>query len=403
MLFKTVSLDKAQALLRWACAIRQMLFVLPVIILIYQYKGLTVGDFFLLQGIFAFAVFFFEVPTGYIGDLFSRKKVIVISFFVNLLGSAVIYFFRGFSFIMLGEMLMALSASLFSGTGEAYLYDVLKKQGKENEMVKALGRNTSYAICGTAIATVLGGFIYHYLGPDNTVLASTTVISIASVMTLFLPDISDVKRVVAKGKSKWKDILEISSYASTHHEIKWLMLYPAAFGAGTLILMWGMQPLMEKALIPTMFFGIFMGLLHFFRAIFSHFSGSILKKMKTNGFSLTIFVFLFLGLAAASALPDINETIWVYAGLVVMCVAAGTTAPLNVVTSSMINHRIKSDERATVLSVKSMFSRMFTGTAMVSLKFMLDGYGLQPTFATVGLVILVLTAISLVKLLRLKL
>ena len=403
MLFKTVSLENAPALLRWSRVFEQMFFLLPTMILFYQYKGLTVGDFFLIQGIFAFVTFALEIPTGYIGDLFSRKKVIAMSFFVAFLGFLTWFLFKGFFFILLGEVLLGVSAALHSGTIEAYLYDVLKKQNKEGDIIKIQGKQESYTVFGTAFATFSGGLMYHYFGPDITALFMVIAVFIGFVMVLFLPEIPDVKRVVAKGKSKIKDILEISAYASTHHEIKWLMLYPAAFGAGTLILFWGLQPLMEEAMVPTFLFGVFIGIQQLFRGASAHFSHQLFRKFKTNKLSLILFGALVAGIIIASIMLELKNEILIYAGLILIGLFASSYSVINMVMSSMINHRIKSDERATVLSVNSMFSRIFSGTAMVALKFMLDGYGLQTTFIIVGAVILVLTAISLVKLLRLKL
>ena len=74
---------------RWlfiANAFVNMLFVLPVSVLFYEYKGVTIGDFFLIQGISRLFIFVMEVPTGYIGDIFSRKYTVVLGFTTWILG-----------------------------------------------------------------------------------------------------------------------------------------------------------------------------------------------------------------------------------------------------------------------------------------------------------------------------
>ncbi|OFW83384.1 MAG: hypothetical protein A2018_02705 [Alphaproteobacteria bacterium GWF2_58_20] len=402
-ILKPVTLEHAPALFRIARAISTLMFVLPVVVLFYQYKGLTTGDFFLLQGIFAFAVFVLEVPTGYIGDLFSRKKVIVASLFFWCAGYFVWYLFRGFFFVFLGELLFGIAAALLSGTGEAYVFDVLKKQGKEDSFLKEWGKFNTWSLAGMVFATFTGSIIYDRMGPDFTALLTVFVAGLSVVLALFLPDVPEVQRVVAQGKSKWQDILDISKYAATHREIKWLMLYPATFGTGTLILMWGMQPLMKHAEVPVFLFGVVVGINQFFRMGFSHFAHGLFHRFKTKGFSLLLFGVLMAGLAAAVALPEVRFRPLVYILLVLVAFAAASQISLRIVTSSMINHRIRSDERATVLSVSSMFSKAFNGVAMITLKFMIDGWSLSATFAVSGLVILTLTGIALAKLLRLKL
>jgi len=401
-IFRTVSLEKAPALFRMSRAVATLMFVLPVVVLFYQYKGLSVGDFFLIQGIFAFSIFLLEVPTGYIGDLFSRKMVIVASFLAYFLGYLVWYLFDGFFFIFLGELLFGLAAALYSGTSEAYIFDVLKARGKEHGFLKEWGRVNTWSIFATALATFAGGVIYDRMGPDAVALLQVIVTGTGLMMTCFLPDLPDVRRVVAEGKSKWQDILDISKYAASHAEIKWLMLYPASFGAGTLILMWGLQPLMEDAKIPVFLFGLFAGLGQLSRMAFSHFSHALFTRLKTNRFSLLLFGVLVAGFIVAIVLPGIANAFLVYALLVAVGFAAGSQIALRIATTSMINHRIKSDERATVLSVNSMFSKAFTGTAMIAMKFMIDGWGMQATFAVSAIVILALTGYALAKLLRLR-
>jgi len=402
MLLKTVSLEHAPLVLRISRTFQFMLFILPTIILFYQYKGLTVGDFFLIQGLFSFAVFLLEIPTGYIGDLFCRKKVLVISMLVYLLGNIIWYFLSGFTFVFLGELCMATSMALYSGTAEAYLYDALKRTNREHDIIKEQGKLETLSTFGTAFATLAGGAMYQYLGADNTILIQTIAATIAVVTILLLPNIPDTQRVVEHGKSKMQDIWDITKYASTHSEIKWLMLFPAAFGSGTFIIMWGIQPILDAKGVALFMFGIFMGANQLFRGAFSHFSDKMFKKLKTNKFSVLLFAVLVAGFIASIIAPDMNNKFVIYALVLIMGFAAASQIALGIVTSSIIHHRIKSDERATVLSVKSMFARIGMGIATISVKFLIDSEGIQMTFIIIGAVILTLTIVSMVKLLKLK-
>ena len=53
-----------------AAFLRSQLFLLPVLLFFYQENGLTVGDFYLIQGLIVFFAFLFEIPAGYLGDIF---------------------------------------------------------------------------------------------------------------------------------------------------------------------------------------------------------------------------------------------------------------------------------------------------------------------------------------------
>ena len=62
----TVSNKMALRLLKWSEFFYYFLVILPVIVVLYQNKGITVGDFFLIQGISALAAFVLEIPSGYL-------------------------------------------------------------------------------------------------------------------------------------------------------------------------------------------------------------------------------------------------------------------------------------------------------------------------------------------------
>ena len=69
-----ISISLAPRFLIAARALRMMNFILPIMFLFYQDKGLSIGDVFLIQGLWAVSVFFLEVPSGYIGDICSRTS-----------------------------------------------------------------------------------------------------------------------------------------------------------------------------------------------------------------------------------------------------------------------------------------------------------------------------------------
>lgn len=63
-----------------ANALKSALFAIPVLVLYYNQKGVSIGDFFLIQGISWLFVFVLELPSGYIGDVFSRKYTLISGF-----------------------------------------------------------------------------------------------------------------------------------------------------------------------------------------------------------------------------------------------------------------------------------------------------------------------------------
>ena len=96
-----------------AAFLRSQLFLLPVLLFFYQENGLSVGDFYLIQGLIVFFAFLFEIPAGYLGDIFPRKYILITAYSLFLARLFLWIFFRGFEIILIGEFFYACSKACF--------------------------------------------------------------------------------------------------------------------------------------------------------------------------------------------------------------------------------------------------------------------------------------------------
>ena len=375
---------------RWlfiANAFVNMLFVLPVLVLFYEYKGVTIGDFFLIQGISRLFIFVMEVPTGYIGDIFSRKYTVVLGFTTWILGYLLWIFGYGFWLIILGELIFSIAISLISGTIEAYLYDLLKKRHKEGNYHLKLAKMETVENIGLMVAILSGAFLYQLLGPTAPLWFSVICLSIAVGIVIFLPDVPESKRIVTKEKSKWQDILDISRFSVKNKEIKWLMIFPAIYGTFTLVFWWGVQPVMIAQKMPIFAFRLITSIAALMRTLWSAVSGKLLEKLKLSG--VIKILSLTIALGTCGACLAVYVPFWcAFFCLFLMIIGSSSSILARVTTSVLVNHRIKSDERATVLSVKSMFDKAFSGLGMICLKPLFDGIGIGPTFMVSALILI---------------
>ena len=383
----TIPFKFAPRLVYTVNALQNMLFCIPILILFYQSKGVLEGDFFLIQAIALAAVFFLEIPTGYIADLFSRKITLIIGllgwiggYFAWILGS-------GFTFLLIGELIFSVGISFISGTLDAYLYDLLKENKKQHLYHKKLSKMVTCGNIGLLTATLTGAFFYEFAGPQAPAILSVCTLLIAILIMLFLPDVKEGRRKVAQGKSKLKDVLDISKSAIQNKQIKWLMIFPALYGSLTLTLMWGLQSVMIATKIPVFMFSIVLGANAFVRTIWSMFAGKILDKIGLNKSIITLCSLIVISLMVAifsTHLPIIA----VYFCLALMIASSGSRSLVSIVSTTLINHQIQSDERATVLSVKSMADRIASCFAMLLLKPLFDNFTLSQTFMIISLVLI---------------
>ena len=262
-----ISLSRCMAVLYTIGALKNMLFILPVLMLYYGYKGVSMGDFYLIQGLSAMVVFLLEVPSGYIADIFSRKKTVILGMIVWVLGYLFWIFGDGFWFILMGELIFGVSLSLLSGALEAYIYDLLKKRKKEKSFHKKMAKYDMFTDLSLLFATLSGPFIYKEIGEDATVWFCVITMVVAIVLMCFMPDTPETKREVKENKSAFLDILEISIKTVKNYDIRNIIVFSGIYGTLTLVLMWGLQSVMMDRDVPVYLFGVILAINAFGRAI----------------------------------------------------------------------------------------------------------------------------------------
>ena len=80
--------------------------IIPVIVPLFESRGLTLAQVFYLQAIFAGFVVLFEVPSGYLADVFGRKNALVAGSVFHGIGFSWLCFAEGFGELMFFEMLV---------------------------------------------------------------------------------------------------------------------------------------------------------------------------------------------------------------------------------------------------------------------------------------------------------
>ena len=386
---KSASVNRGLRLLRlgWFC--HNFLLILPVIVLIYTQKGITVGDFFLIQGLFRVAAFLFEIPSGYMSDCLSRRRVLISAAVVATGGFATIAIAHGFWMIMLGEGLLGVASALFSGTLEAYTYDLLKRTNRQKEFLKEYGNISTYSNIASFVATVIGGMLYAGVGSDMLLWIETGIAAIAIIAFLFVPELTEVKRVV-KHKSALADAVSITWNTMKNHKLRNFILFPAVFGSFTLVLLWIMQPIMKDAAVPVGLFGFYVGANQLSRAIFSKYAYKICHKFGNMTTSVLATLSIVLCIVCGILAVNIQNMVAVYILCVGVALIPSSQALIGLQFNTLIHDDIKSQERGTVISTRAMVSTLIGAIWLVVAKFLVDGFGITTT-----LVVLLVTTVIL--------
>jgi MFS transporter, DHA3 family, tetracycline resistance protein len=102
------------------------------------------------------SVFIFEVPTGVIADIYSRKLSVITGYFLMGAGFLVEGFFPAFWPILIAQVLWGLGFTFTSGAGEAWISDEIGED-KANRLFLRATRVSLYAsLAGMGLAVLVG-------------------------------------------------------------------------------------------------------------------------------------------------------------------------------------------------------------------------------------------------------
>jgi MFS family permease len=322
--------------------ISEFYLVVPVLIPYYVSHGLSSTQVFTIQATYALAVLLLEVPSGYLADVIGRKTTLILGAAFMPLGLAVYTFSGRFLTFVLAEFFLAVANSMRSGCESALIYDSLLELKEAEQYKRYEGRAILFTRVGTAASAVLGGLA------ALVFLRLPFLINIAT-STLMLPlalSLVEPKRTKRLAPNPFLDILRIARFSFTHGEIRYLIFYAALIGSAGIIAVWASFLYYESLGISVGFFGL----------IFATFQLS-----SAFGSSRAYAIEKAIGMRKALTLPLFIGVIFVLAGLV----RSAAVIPFIIIYSflwglsfplflDLINRRIESDIRATVLSVAMM-------------------------------------------------
>ncbi len=118
--------------------------------------GLTPLQLVLVGTTLEFAAFIFEVPTGVVADVYSRRLSVIIGYLLMGLGFMVEGFFPAFLPILLAQVLWGLGYTFTSGATEAWISDEIGEGEANKLLVRAARFGLSASLGGIGLAALIG-------------------------------------------------------------------------------------------------------------------------------------------------------------------------------------------------------------------------------------------------------
>jgi len=360
-------------------AIWMFMVIMPVIVVFFQSKGLSMADIFLLQSIFGIAMLLFELPSGYFSDLFGRKITLVVSTVFHGIGFCILPFANDFETLVVMEIFLALAVSLFSGTDVAILYDSLNAIGDRRAHVKIMGRKIYYQQLGETFGALAGGWLI-LISLECNVWGQAVVswIPLCVVLTMVEPP----RPKMSKRKHKDNFIYIYRSLFRQSRLLTLIILNSMMWGVATLLAVWTFQKYWQEINIPLLWFGYVWAACNLTVALVAKNAHKIEKSLGSPATIILMGILPVIGYFGMSFVE-----VW-WGALFCLCFQASRGIN-SVILRDALNRRVSGDLRATANSVNSLGVRFIFIIFGPYIGSVIDQSGSSAAFNTLGIAYLV--------------
>ncbi|MGB7593957.1 MAG: MFS transporter [Erysipelotrichaceae bacterium] len=365
---------------------RGMGFTQAIWVTYLAFKGLSLVEIGLCESVFHLTSMLMELPTGMIADIYGRKFSRLMGIVANIIYLCLLLFVNGVPLALLAFVFAALSYNLESGADTALIYDSLLVNDETASFTKIQGRREvvlqSAALIGVLIGGILADIDYRI-----AILAAMVL-----GLLVFIIGLRFIEVPVQREKMRMKEAF------ADQFKKPWRMVKA--------------QPELVFHMILVAIVLSSITTAHYYATVF----------LKNNGFSLSLIsLFLIiqscgaiLGGAGANRLKVrfSEETLFRVVPFFITLAILLLPTPffalslflmgfsdsiLYVVLTNKINHHIQSDERATILSLNSMFFSIVMIVLFPAFGILADKTGLASAFFVLAAATAILAILNVLK------
>lgn len=356
-------------------------------VLYLAYCGLNLAQIGLVEGVYHATSILFEIPSGAVADLLGRKKSMFLSRVCIAVSCIIMLFARDFWFFVLSFAVQALGNNLNSGSEEALVYDSMKYAGQEEQYMRVCGRLNVLIEVSQGIATVAGGilaeFSYFWCYSACLVIAVLALLPVALMVEAPYADSSN-----EDGRKSMKEVVIFhfktcfQILRSDRRILNIIVYYSTVLASETVLFFYSQQYFYELG-----YNKIQISLIMLVVGVVSC-AGAVLSERLYKKFGKRTALVGALTIAAAFLGYGFQNM----ALSVVALVAAGFfNSVLYPVQSELLNRLIPSAQRATLISVDSMFFSVGMILLFPLAGVLADRWGLTVVFAAIGAALVVFT------------
>ncbi|MBE6302115.1 MAG: MFS transporter [Parabacteroides distasonis] len=358
--------------------------VMPIIVLFYKKQGLGLQDVFILKSVYSIAAVTLEIPSGYLADVWGRRKCLLAGSILFFFGYLCYSFTDTFTAFLFAELLLGIGQTLVNGADSALLYDTTAQYRQEHLYLRYEGRITMIGNFAEALAGIFGGLIAAY--SLRFPFYGQAVIAFMGIPAAFaLKEVNRSKQI----QNPVNEIKRIIRYSLvTNKKLCYNILYSGLIGAATLTMAWFVQPVLIYLETPVSWYGVIWTVLNLVVGFAALWSDRVDRYWGAKKMGILILLFIAGGYAALA----FNLT---YAGLAILFVFYIFRGFATPILKGYINQMTFSEMRATVLSIRNFIIRLMFAAISPFLGWLNDMYSLQVALLVSSAIIFIPGAIFL--------
>ena len=301
-----------------------------------------------------------EIPTGCLSDKWGRKWVCRAGAAVMLF-SFILYAFAGsYLVLVIASVLNGLSWALASGNNRALLYDSMAQIGRKQDYHQEVSKNISLEQLSLAISSLMG-MVFVFISLRAVMFASIVPAIIAFAITLKL---EEVKKSYDDENTSLIHIFNSIKYLLKHKRLRGISL-AETLHYGLNEAAFDFNAVFFKQFVPEWSLGIFRSIGHFANSLGNYLSFFSAKHLGLNltillGACLDNFINIISVLAASVWSPIIK---------IISTFSSGIKEPA---VETLFQNDCSEQERATILSIISLFSSLFYSLCAVLIGMLAD-------------------------------
>ena len=309
-------------------------------------RGYNLVDIGIAETVFHITSLIFEIPSGVLADVFGRKKMLIVSSIMRMIGNIIMILSDNLFTVCLSIAFHALSYNFSSGTGDALAYDSLKAANAESRFERfESDQLVIYRLC-SGISTLCAGFalfIGHRLAYGTDLI--TGVIQIAVLMSLsemYAPAPEQSGSIAARLAICLKE--SFTFMKSAKRAMK-LMIVNSLIGAADTLLLFFLQAKLPERSIPHRLLGAAL----LFMEIGGIIGSKLITKLPKLSYRCVFCISSVMVLAGIVAEHSPMYAVMALGGFI----AAVADDALQVRTNVLLQDMFPSEQRATLTSLES--------------------------------------------------